>query len=47
MTEAVKGTPLSEFQQKFETFQHMVTSDLEEHPDEKKLGKTGRTGRCA
>jgi nitrogen fixation NifU-like protein len=39
MTEAVKGTPLSEFTQKFEQFQHMVTSDLAEAPDEEALGK--------
>ncbi len=39
MTEAVKGTPLSEFAQKFDMFQHMVTSDLDETPDEEALGK--------
>jgi len=39
MTEAVKGTPLSDFGQKFEMFQHMVTADLEEVPDEEALGK--------
>ena len=39
MTEAVKGTPLSEFAPKFDMFQHMVTSDLDEAPDEEALGK--------
>jgi len=39
MTEAIKGTPLSGFQEKFEQFQHMVTSDLDEAPDEEALGK--------
>ncbi len=39
MTEAVKGTPLSTFQEKFNMFQHMVTSDLAEAPDEDTLGK--------
>jgi len=35
----VKGTPLSDFQEKFNMFQHMVTSDLDETPDEDALGK--------
>jgi len=39
MTESVKGMPLSEFAQKFDQFQHMVTSDLAEAPDEEALGK--------
>lgn len=39
MTEALKGTPVAEFKEKFEQFQHMVTSDLDETPDEETLGK--------
>ncbi len=39
MTEALKGTPLSEFKQKFEQFQQMVTADLDDAPDEAALGK--------
>ena len=39
MTETLKGTPLAEFKAKFEQFQHMVTSDLDEQPDEEALGK--------
>ncbi len=39
MTEAMKGKHVDEFQQQFRNFQHMVTSDLEEAPDEEKLGK--------
>ena len=29
MTDTLKGRPVSEFQQKFEGFQHMVTADLD------------------
>lgn len=39
MTEALKGQPITDFQQKFEAFQHMATSDLDEVPDEEALGK--------
>lgn len=39
MTEALKGKPLKQFQPLFEAFQHMVTSDLAEAPDEELLGK--------
>jgi len=39
MTEAVKGKPLADFLKLFENFQHMVTSDLDEAPDEGRLGK--------
>ena len=39
MTDAIKGTPLSEFSQKFDMFQHMVTADLDEIPDDEALGK--------
>ena len=39
MTDTLKGRPVSEFQQKFEGFQHMVTADLDETPDEEALGK--------
>ncbi|RLL50071.1 SUF system NifU family Fe-S cluster assembly protein [Mariprofundus sp. EBB-1] len=39
MTEALKGKPISEFPDSFERFQHMVTSDINEDPDEEKLGK--------
>lgn len=39
MTEALKGRPLADFQPMFEAFQHMVTADLSESPDEAHLGK--------
>ncbi len=39
MTEAMKGKPVAEFREKFEAFQHMATSDLDEAPDEDALGK--------
>jgi len=39
MTEAMKGKPLADFQPLFEAFQHMVTSDLAEAPDDEHLGK--------
>ncbi|MDQ6972722.1 MAG: SUF system NifU family Fe-S cluster assembly protein [Mariprofundaceae bacterium] len=39
MTEAMKGKALSEFQALFDSFHHMVTSDLSETPDEEKMGK--------
>jgi nitrogen fixation NifU-like protein len=39
MTEALKGKSLAEFKQMFEQFQHMVTSNLDEAPDEAHLGK--------
>ena len=39
MTETIKGTPLSEFSEKFDMFQHMVTADLDEIPDDEALGK--------
>ena len=39
MTETLKGTPIADFQQTFERFQHMVTADLDEEPDEEILGK--------
>lgn len=39
MTETLKGSPLPDFQQTFEGFQHMVTADLDEDPDEEVLGK--------
>jgi len=39
MTEALKGKAISEFPDSFERFQHMVTSDINEAPDEEKLGK--------
>lgn len=39
MTESLKGTAVSEFRQRFENFQHMVTSDLDELPDEATMGK--------
>ncbi|ATX80940.1 Fe-S cluster assembly protein SufU [Mariprofundus ferrinatatus] len=39
MTETLKGTPVAEFKEKFDTFQHMVTADLSEEPDTEKLGK--------
>jgi nitrogen fixation protein NifU and related proteins len=39
MTEALKGKPLADFPPLFNAFQHMVTSDLAEVPDEAHLGK--------
>ncbi|HXH64161.1 MAG TPA: SUF system NifU family Fe-S cluster assembly protein [Mariprofundaceae bacterium] len=39
MTEAIKGKPLADFPPLFEAFQHMVTADLAEAPDEAHLGK--------
>lgn len=39
MTEALKGKSTAEFQQVFENFKHMATSDLDEAPDEEVLGK--------
>ncbi len=39
MTEAIKGKSVAECRQLFEDFQHLVTSDLSEAPDEKRLGK--------
>jgi len=39
MTECLKGKPVSVFPKTFEGFQHMVTSDLDEDPDEETLGK--------
>lgn len=39
MTETLKGTPVAEFKGRFEQFQHMVTADLDETPDEEALGK--------
>lgn len=39
MTDALKGTPLAAFQQRFEGFQHMVTADIDEEPDTDVLGK--------
>jgi len=39
MTEAMKGRTLAEMREMFDAFQHMVTADLEELPDEARLGK--------
>jgi len=39
MTEAMKGKNVEEFKSLFDGFQHMVTSDLAEEPDEEGLGK--------
>jgi len=39
MTEALKGRSFDEFQRIFDSFQHMVTADLAEPPDEETLGK--------
>lgn len=39
MTDALKGKSVDEFRAMFEGFQHMVTSDLGETPDETALGK--------
>jgi len=39
MTEALKGRSFDEFQRIFDSFQHMVTADLAEGPDEDVLGK--------
>ncbi|GAV20237.1 nitrogen fixation protein NifU and related proteins [Mariprofundus micogutta] len=39
MTEALKGKSVSEFPATFNDFQHMVTADIAEEPDEEALGK--------
>ena len=39
MTEALKGRPLADFPTTFDNFQHMVTADIDEQPDEAVLGK--------
>ena len=39
MTEALKGHHVSDFLPLFEKFQHMVTADMSEEPDEEVLGK--------
>jgi nitrogen fixation NifU-like protein len=39
MTEVLKGKSFGEFKTLFDGFQHMVTADLSEAPDEEKLGK--------
>jgi len=39
MTEALKGKKVDEFKAMFEGFQHMVTSELDEAPDDETLGK--------
>ncbi len=39
MTETLKGKAISSVPKTFEQFQHMVTSDLDEEPDEETLGK--------
>ncbi len=39
MTEAMKGRSMQEMQAMFEAFQHMVTADLAEAPDDDMLGK--------
>ena len=39
MTEALKGKPVADLQPLFEDFQHMVTADTAEAPDEARLGK--------
>jgi len=39
MTETLKGKPVSSFPKTFAEFQHMVTADLDEEPDEEVLGK--------
>jgi len=39
MTETLKGKAISTFPKTFEEFQHMVTSELDEEPDEAVLGK--------
>ena len=44
MTEALKGKSTDEFQQVFEDFKHMATSDLDEAPDEEVLGKLAVLG---
>ncbi len=44
MTETLKGVPLSEFHEKFDRFQQMVTADLDEQPDEAVLGKLAVLG---
>ncbi len=44
MTEALKGKSTDEFQQVFENFKHMATSELDEEPDEEVLGKLAVLG---
>ncbi|MBI1195836.1 MAG: SUF system NifU family Fe-S cluster assembly protein [Gammaproteobacteria bacterium] len=39
MTEAIKGQPIDRFTDLLRDFQHMVTSDLAETPDERRMGK--------
>jgi len=39
MTEALKGKAVAEFPNTFADFQHMVTADVSEEPDDEKLGK--------
>jgi len=39
MTEAMKGKSVAHFREMFEAFQHMVTSNIDEAPDEARLGK--------
>jgi len=39
MTDAMKGKSLDDFRTLFDGFQHMVTSDLAEAPDEEHMGK--------
>ncbi len=39
MTDAIKGRPVKDFEHLFDDFQHMVTSDLSEMPDDERLGK--------
>ncbi|HKJ62221.1 MAG TPA: SUF system NifU family Fe-S cluster assembly protein [Hyphomicrobiales bacterium] len=39
MTEAMKGKSVDEFKKLFDGFQHMVTSDMAETPDDEALGK--------
>ncbi len=44
MTEAIKGKPVADFEALFRDFQHMVTSDLAEQPDDERLGKLAVLG---
>jgi len=39
MTEALKGKPVADFKPMFKGFQHMVTTDIDEEPDDEALGK--------
>jgi len=39
MTEAMKGKPQADFETLFDAFQHMATSNIDEAPDEVRLGK--------